>query len=330
MFNDDIRKMNVVTNPNAIDPQQLVRMLFFIELINAGSITKAAETLNVSTSTGSRWLNDLEQELGLSIYQRNNPNERLTEAGLFLYNKFSEITGEIHLMINELTQFTKETRGNIRVCCTPIYAENVVLPIVGEFLEENQLVNIQMMVTPRAMDYYKDHDFIISAISGSAANKDAELLLVRRNLLSQKFVTVASPEYVRKHGEPLVPSDLINHRCLYSKALQNQNEWLYKKGGDVMPIKIMKYIELSDGKMMVAGALNSIGITYVPEFIVSKYIQDGSLIALLDEYETDDWFLNVYYLPQRFMTHCIKSFKDFFLEHHREKTNQFTNAKLTK
>ncbi len=226
-------------------------------------------------------------------------------------------------MINELTGFTKESRGNIRVCCTPLYAEKVVMPIISEFVDDNPLVNIQLTMTPRGMDYYKDHDFIISAVAGSAANKDSELSLVRRNLMSQKFVTVASPEYIRKNGEPLIPQELVNHRCLYSKALQNQNQWVYRRDGEQVPVRIIKSIEVSDAKMMLSAALHSTGITYLPEFIVHKYINDGRLVPLLSEYETDDWYLYIYYLPQRFMTHSIKSFKDFFLANHREKLNIF-------
>ncbi|CAH0529528.1 LysR family transcriptional regulator [Vibrio hippocampi] len=326
MPNSDIRKGGAIKQSSAIDPQQLVRMLFFIELINAGSITKAAEALNISTSTGSRWLSDLEAELGITLYQRNNPQERLTEAGSFLYSKFSEITDDIHLMINELTGFTTETRGNIKICCTPIYADKVVLPIIGEFVEQHARVNVQFTLTPRGMDYYKDHDFIITAIAGHASNKDSELLLVRRTLLTQKFITVATPAYVKKHGEPLVPKDLINHRCLYSKALQNDNQWVYKQNGTTIPIQIVKSIEVSDAKMMLNGALNSMGVTYLPEFVVSKYLEEGKLISLLNEYETDDWLVNIYYLPQRFMTHCVKSFKDFFLLSHRDKINQFMGS----
>lgn len=312
----------IPTNASSMDPQQLVRMLFFIELINAGSITKAAEALNVSTSTGSRWLQELESELGIPLYQRNNPNNRVTEAGDFLYNKFSEINQDIHLLTNELTQFSTETRGNIRVCCSPIYAERVVLPIIGEFLDAHPLVNIQMTVTPRGMDYHKNHDFIISALAGFSSSKDADFQLVRRNLLSEKFVTVASPEYLRKHGEPLVPQDLVDHRCLYSKALLNNNEWVYKKDDKTIPIQITKSIELSDAKMMATAAINSIAIAYLPEFLVAKYVERGELLPLLTEYETDDWYLNIYYQPQRFMCHSIALFKDFFLSRHRDIVNR--------
>ncbi|MFV0448316.1 MAG: LysR family transcriptional regulator [Vibrio sp.] len=322
MTNLEIRNTIKANGANGIDPHQLVRMLFFIELITSGSITKASESMGISTSTGSRWLSDLEEDLGIALYQRNNPNERLTEAGAFLYSKFSEIAGDIHLMINELTGFSTETRGNIKICCTPMYAEDVMLPIIGEFLEANPMVNIQLMLSPTGLEHYKDHDFVISAVAGYAANKDSELLLVRRNLLTQKFVTVACPKYINKNGEPLVPQDLSHHRCLYSKALQTQNQWVYKKDGESIPIRISKTIEVSDAKMMLKGALDSIGITYLPEFFVKSYIQDGTLITLLDEYETDDWHLNIYYLPQKFMTHCIRSFKDFFLLNHQIKVNQ--------
>lgn len=322
MLDEEIKSLCTKRKNNNIDPQQLVRMLFFIELINAGSITKAAETLNVSTSTGSRWLNDLETELGISLYQRNNPNERLTEAGHFLYDKFSEISDDINLMINELSHFATETRGNIKVCCTPIYADSVIIPIVSEFLEQNPLVNVHLTVTPRGMDYYKDHDFIISAISGNASNRDSDLLLVRRNLLTQRFFAVATPEYVRKNGEPLIPQDLKHHRCLYSKALQNQNIWIFKENNEPIPIKLDKFVELSDAKMMLSACLNSSGIAYLPEFILNKHINEGRLVKLLPEYDTDEWILNIYYLPQRFMTHCSKSFKDYLLSNHREKINQ--------
>ncbi|WP_375749393.1 LysR family transcriptional regulator [Vibrio sp. HN007] len=309
-----------------IEPQQLVRMLFFIELINGGSISKAAETMGISISTGSRWLGDLENELGITLYQRNNPNERLTEAGMFLYEKFSDITNDIHLMLNELSKFTSEPRGNIKVCCTPVYAESVVLPIIGEFVEANPLVNIELTLTPRGLDYHHDHDFIISAIAGVASDKDSELLLTRKNLITERFITVASPEYIRKHGEPKVPSELNNHRCLFSNTLQNQKQWVYKQNGKQVPIEIMKWIELSDAKMMLSAALNSTGITYLPEFIVKRHIDSGKLVKILDEYETDNWLLNIYYLPPKFMTHCAKSFKEYFLSRYSEKLIEFKSS----
>ncbi|TCS41093.1 LysR family transcriptional regulator [Reinekea marinisedimentorum] len=325
MIEKRLESKEIHTNIGSMDPQQLVKMLFFIELINAGSITKAAEKMGVSTSTGSRWLQDLESELGMPLYQRNNPNQRSTEAGEYLYDKFSEISKDIYLLKNELTQFSTEVRGNIRICCSPIYAEKVLLPIVGEFLAEHPLVNVQMTVTPRGMDYLKDHDFVIFALAGKSSTRDSDLQLVRRNLLHEKFVTVASPTYLNKNGEPKTLEELSEHRCLYSKALLNENEWIFKKDGKVYPFRISKAIELSDAKMMAAAAVNSIAVAYLPEFLVSRHIECGRLVPIMTDYETDDWYLNIYYQPKRFMVQCINVFKEFFLSRHREKVNIFKN-----
>ncbi|WED24923.1 LysR family transcriptional regulator [Vibrio sp. JC009] len=309
----------------AVPPQLVVKMLFFLELINAGSITNASEALGVSKSTGSRWLSDLETELGLTLYQRNNPKQRLTEAGAFLYDKLSSVNADISFIVNELGQFNSEVIGRIKVCCgpTPFYVEDVVLALINDFIQQNSQVDIQLLVTPRAVDHHQESDFVISAISGSAAEKEPDLRLVCKNLLKQKFVTVASPEYIKEHGEPLVPGDLVEHRCLYSKTFPDNNEWIYKDSGQIIPTKIEKTLELSDAKMQLSAALGSMGISYLPEYILYPYLKSGRLVKLLEEYETDDWFLNIYYHPRQFMTHCVKEFKTFFLEHHEETVAQF-------
>jgi DNA-binding transcriptional LysR family regulator len=306
-----------------IDPQLVAQMMFYTVLIEAGSMTRASEIMNISTSTGSRWLSDLESALGVSLYRRNDKSNRETEAGEHLYQTFKKINSSIQVLKNDLTQFTQEKRGTVRICSTPVYAENVILPLVSEFVKVHPMVNIQMTISPRGLEQHKNNDFIISAIAGSAISKEENLNLVRRNLLSDRFVVVASPEFVRLNGEPLVPEDLSELRCLYSKALSTKNHWTFKKGNDAEIITVSKIIELSDAKMIVSGVLNGAGIAYLPRFLVKKHIRDGNLVALLTEYETDDWFLNLYYPPQRFMTSTVGAFKDHLLSNHREKVKIF-------
>ncbi|CAM2854055.1 LysR family transcriptional regulator [Vibrio rarus] len=306
-----------------VEPQLVAQMMFFTVLVEACSMTKASEVMNISTSTGSRWLSDLESELNVSLYRRNDKVNRITEAGEHLYNTFKHISSDMQILKNELTQFTQEKRGTVRICSSPVYAENVILPLISEFVRENPMVNIQMTISPRGLEQHKDNDFIISAIAGSAIAKEEALNLVRRNLLSERFVVVASPEFIRYNSEPLVPEDLTELRCLYSKSLSGKNHWVFKKGNEAQIITVNKTIELSDAKMITTGVLNGAGVAYLPEFLVKKYIRSGQLIELLTEYETDDWFLNLYYPPQRFMTSTVSAFKEHLLSNHREKLKVF-------
>lgn len=318
--------MSEITLPashDPIDPQIVAQMIFYTVLVEAGSMTRASEIMNISTSTGSRWLADLETELAVSLYRRNDKTNRVTEAGEHLYQTFKKINTNIQILKNDLTQFTIEKRGTVRICSTPVYAENVILPLVSEFVRENPMVNVQMTISPRGLEQHKDNDFIISAIAGFASSKEDDLNLVRRSLLSQRFKVVASPEFIRHNAEPLVPEDLAELRCLYSKALSGENNWVFKKGNEARIITVRKTIELSDGKMITSAALNGAGIAYLPEILVKKYIRSGELVELLSEYETDDWFLNLYYPPQRFMTSTVVAFKDHLLSQHKEKAKIF-------
>lgn len=306
-----------------VAPQQVVRMLFFNELVRAGSITKASDALNVSVSTGSRWLSELEEELGIPLYRRNDKDKRITDAGDYLYKKISLINTNIQHLTNELSQFTTVKKGNVRICCTPVYAEKILLPIMYEFLDDYPEINIQLTINPYGLDAHKDYDFIISAIAGSAVAKDTDLQLVKRNLMSEKFILVAAPSYLRRWGEPLIPEDLIVHRCLYAKALYNKNRWMFKQGEQVKMISIPPTIELSDANILTRAVVDGIGISYLPAFSVAKHIQNGELIRLLGEYETDDWLLNIYYPPQKSLPGSTRVFKEHLLSKHRENLDKF-------
>ena len=101
--------MNNITIPvshEPIDPQLVAQMIFYTVLVEAGSMTKASEIMNISTSTGSRWLADLEADLGVSLYRRNDKMNRVTEAGDHLHQTFAKINSDIQVLRNDLTQFT--------------------------------------------------------------------------------------------------------------------------------------------------------------------------------------------------------------------------------
>lgn len=316
--------MNAVTSKfpllhDPVDPQIVTQMIFFTVLVEAGSMTKASEIMDISTSTGSRWLSDLENKLGAPLYRRNNKENRLTEAGDHLYQNFKVINSNINVLRNELTQYTQEKCGTVKICSSPIYAESVILPLVSEFVRENPMVNIQMTISARGLEHHKDHDFIVSAVAGSAISTEENLNLVRRSLLSDQFKVVASPGFIHLNAEPLVPEDLTELRCLYSKSLSAKNNWKFEKDEETQIITVNKTIEISDVKLVTLGAVNGAGIAYLPAFLVNKFIQSGELVELLTEYETDDWFLNLYYPPEPLMTRTVSAFKDFLLSNHKDK-----------
>jgi DNA-binding transcriptional LysR family regulator len=308
-------------------------MLFFVELINAGSLIEAGEALGISKSTGSRWLCDLEAEFGVTLYQRNNRHQRLTEAGSFLYGKLSELKSDITLLATELSQYSTIIMGKVKICCapTPYYPDFVMLPLIDAFMKLNPLVDVQLFITPNCMELTQEYDLIFTTTTTPSlrSNKHTEEGLIYNNLITQKTITVASPDYIRKYGEPLVPSALVEHKCLCS-SVQSNLEWVYRDSGKLVPAKLGKVIELSDMNMLLMASVNSMGIGYLPEFVLHTHIQKGNLIPVLKEYETTDWCIDLYHRTPQLMTPCVKEFINFFLERHDEMADSVSDMRMGK
>lgn len=312
-----------ILNSEPISPNFIAKMMYFTILVEAGSLLKACEVMDISTTTGSRWLAELESELDVSLYRRNDKHHRITPAGEHLYRNFKSIHSNIQILKNELSQYSSEKKGTVRVCCSPVYAENVVLPLTSEFIKTNPQVNIQMTISPRGLIQHKNNDFIISSISESNIHKEEELDLIRKTLLRERYVVVASPSFIQHSGQPEHPQDLINFRCIYSIALSGNNHWVFKKDDVAQTVMIEKTIELSAEKMITKGVLSGAGIAYLPEFLVKRHIDAGELIQLLADYETDYWLLNLYYPTRKYMTGAALAFKEVLLSQHKTMLRNF-------
>lgn len=232
------------------DPHIMTRMMFFVNLVTTGSISSAAERMGISISSGSRWLSDLEKEIGCPLYRRNNKAMPLTDAGDYLYRNFCLIGEKVGQLKNELTHFSTQRRGTIRICCTPVYAEQYLMPIVANYLAGNRQVNIAVHVSAFGIQSWKDHDIIIGAVNALSHQQDQKLPLVKRNLIAEPFVTVASPQYLLMNGTPQHPSELVHHRCLFASSLTGSNDWAYEINNERHYFKIPKSLEVCDSTLL--------------------------------------------------------------------------------
>ncbi|MEC5343549.1 LysR family transcriptional regulator [Brenneria populi] len=298
------------------DPHLITKMLFFINLVTSGSISTASEKMGVSISSGSRWLSDLEKEIGCTLYRRNNKNAPLTDAGEYLFNHFSAISNKINQLQCELSSFSNEVCGNIRICCTPVYANDYLIPVVTDYLARYPQVNFSINISAYGIQYWKDYDIIIGAVNAFSCQKEKTLPLVRRNLMSEPFITVATPTYLAQHDLPHTPGELLQHRCLYASSLTGGNEWAYEKDGERHFFKIPKSLEVCDSLLLREAVLHHAGIAYLPRYVVQQDIACGRLMVLLREWNTSQWLLNLYYPAPGYLTEGVASFKRFLLERH--------------
>ncbi|EGU60661.1 transcriptional regulator [Vibrio nigripulchritudo ATCC 27043] len=292
----------------------LDKMAFFVSVIRTGSISAAAREFELSVSAGSRWLQELEQHFGMTLCHRSNRLLTPTPAGQTLFDEFAPIVDNTEQIRRKLEGFQSETNGHINVACTPVYANHFLMDKISEYMKTHPKVTFNLNVTPWALDYSDKADLIISANAHYQGYRDRDVHLVRRELMSDPFIPVASPKYLEKHGKPNAPTDISEHQCLFATTLTGSNDWIFKKDKETLIVKVPKSLEVNDSDLLLQGVLKGAGIAYLPEFIVQPKLETGELVRLLDEYQTSQWSLNLYYQPQHKASPAAKLFKSFLLE----------------
>ncbi|CCN71471.1 MULTISPECIES: LysR family transcriptional regulator [Vibrio] len=292
----------------------LDKMAFFVSVIRTGSISAAAREFELSVSAGSRWLQELEQHFGMTLCHRSNRLLTPTPAGQTLFDEFAPIVDNTEQIRRKLEGFQSETNGHINVACTPVYANHFLMDKISEYMKTHPKVTFNLNVTPWALDYSDKADLIISANAHYQGYRDRDVHLVRRELMSDPFIPVASPKYLEKHGKPNDPTDISEHQCLFATTLTGSNDWIFKKDKETLIVKVPKSLEVNDSDLLLQGVLKGAGIAYLPEFIVQPKLETGELVRLLNEYQTSQWSLNLYYQPQHKASPAAKLFKSFLLE----------------
>jgi len=294
----------------------LDKMAFFVYVVRLSSISSASKHFNISVSAGSRWLQELEQQMGTPLYRRNNRLLTPTPAGLKLFEEYAPLVDRSQAIIREVQGFQSHQKGHIDICCTPVYANHFMMPVISRYLAEHPHVTFNLNVTPWALDDASNVDFAVSAIANYQGYRERDLLLVRRELLSYPFVVVATPEYLSRSKVPQQPVDLKQHLCLFATTLTGSNDWVFTRGSESQIVKIPRTLEVNDSDLLLQGVLNSTGVAYLPSFLIKQAVKSGSLVTLLEEFETSIWSLNLYYQPESKASSVAQHFKDFWLAEH--------------
>ena len=194
-------------------------MQFFVNLVATASISSAVEKMDISISSGSCWLADLEREIGCVLYSRNYKVTPLTDAGEYLFSRFTHISNDINQLSCEHSSFPNEICDNIRICCTSVHVNDYFIPIVADYLARYPQVHFAINLSAFGIHCWKDYDIIIGAVNDVTSQQEQSLPLVRCNLVSEPFITVTTPTYLSHHELPCSPGELQQHRCLYASSL---------------------------------------------------------------------------------------------------------------
>jgi len=253
------------------------RMEIFVAIVEAGQLTRAAETLHLSKSAVSHGLADLEKYLGLQLLARSPRSLQLTEAGQSYYDQCKRILVDIENLEDQVRGEERRVSGHIRITTPDTFGSYLLTPIFAQFMEENPGITLDLNLTERQVDLIEegfDLAFRIMPIEDSQ--------YISQKLSTVRMVTCASPGYL-KAGNPLTDhKDLKHHNCLrYARS----PTWYLIKNGRSFEFTPEGTLTTNSGENLRQFAIAGQGIVHLPYFLVHHSLSKGRLVQVLSDYE---------------------------------------------
>jgi len=295
----------------AVNSKLLDGIVVFVEVINAGSFTKAADNTGHSTSYISKEINKLEERLGLRLMNRTTRSISLTPEGEMYFQQCQQIIDDAEQAESSVNQRQVEPKGTLKVSCPMSFGFSHLRPIFARFLTTFPQVNLELDMTGRQVDVVADG--IDVAIRTAGELEDSSL--ISRHLISSFGVTVASPQYLSTHGVPQHPSELSQHQTITYSHIKMPNIWQYQTAqGEQISVQLQSRVITNSPEMELDLALAGLGITRMPEFYLDDKLDNGELVSLFDDYQKTP--INVYlvYASRKHMSAKVRSFIDFILD----------------
>ena len=288
---------------------QLEEMQNFVRVVEAGSISKAAEQLNIAKSGVSRRLSELESRLGVRLLNRTTRQSSLTEAGQLFFERAVKLIGDVAELNASASDQQALLQGSIRLAMPLSFGLDHLSPAIDEFAREHPQLCLNI-------DFSDHHlDLVERGIDLAIRIADLEdSTLQARRLCPIRILLCASPTYLEAFGTPERPQDLQNHKLLCFDAGHGSALHLSGADGKTYVVQNKPAMMANNGDFLRDMAVAGHGIVMVPSFIVWQRLATGELVTILDDYCPPQRSAYAVYPQNRYLSHRVRLLIDFLAE----------------
>ena len=300
----------------------LRRMAIFSAVVEAKSFSEAARRIGIAKSAISKHISMLENHLGVRLLNRTTRQLSLTEAGETYYRSCTRLVKEASEAAQEVRQLQSQPMGTLKLSCTIAFGTNHLIPLISQFHEQHPELKIDLLLGDEMVNLVDEGiDLAIRVGWLSESN------LVAKKLFTSQRIIVASPEYLKKHGTPQLPTELVNHNWIIVTLLRSPQRCTFRHNGKLQTIHMMSTTRTNSINAAHAFVLNSDGITAMSSYVVDDDIKQGRLVQLLPEYETDEVSIYAVYPDRHHVPAKVRLFIDALSAYCSEKETQYNANK---
>lgn len=289
----------------------LKEMSVFARVVECGGFSAAARQLGLTTSAVSRHVSRLEAHLGGRLLQRTTRSLALTELGEQVHAACSRMLStarEIHALAGS---YSARPNGVLRVTAPVVFGQTWLAPRLTGFLDRYPDVDIRLTLVDRTIDLIEEGVDLAIRIA-----RDLAPGLAARPLCTMRYVLVASPEYLARHGAPAAPQALPEHRCSHLGYAPFGERWTLQRGDTRFSITVPARLTINNSAAILAAVEAGGGIGLVPDFTARTAIDAHRVQRVLSEWEFCEPYtgaVHAVYVPGRHLALKVRALIDYLV-----------------
>ena len=282
---------------------KLEAMRVFVEVAESQSFVAASRKLDLSPPAVTRSIAQLENALGVRLFNRTTRHVRLTDSGIRFFEDARRILADVEQAEATASGSYTEPKGVLSITAPVLFGQKHVMPIVTEYLQNNPSVTVNALFYDRVSNLL-DEGLDVAIRIGQL--KDSSVYATPVG--SVKRVVCASPDYLQKHGIPRHPSELVDHQIIQASKVEASTSWRFESRHGKQIVKLSPRLHCSQNGAAISAARQGLGITRLMSYQVGEEFNNGSLQRILSDFESGPLPVSIIHLEGRQANAKIRSF----------------------
>jgi DNA-binding transcriptional LysR family regulator len=286
-------------------------MTVYVRAIELGGFSAAARALNLTPSAVSKSISRLEDRLGVRLLNRTTRSLTPTPEGATFLERSRRILADIEEAEQEISRFRTAPRGRLRLHVSVAFGLHELPPVLPEFVRRYPEIELDIIVNDREPDF-ADEGIDLAVRSGEVADEG----LIARRLCLMERVICASPAYLKEHGVPRSPDDLLKHNCLLVSSHPDLAYWPFDTPQGLRSVKVGGNLTANNAETAVQLAILGLGVTRLGDILVGEPLRRKQLVPLLvGVHHVEPVPIHAMYLPGRHRSPKVVAMVEFLVEH---------------
>jgi len=284
---------------------RLAALEIFVGVVDAGSFSAVARRQRIGQPAVSKAVVQLEEWLGVSLLMRSTRSVVPTEAGRIFYERAKRTIEEADEAVVAARGTASGLSGKLRVSTSICFGRLDVIPNLSVFLAENPNLDIDLVLDDRNVDLVNEGIDVALRIG---AMPDSNM--TTRRIAEGRRLVVATPAYLRRHGTPTSPGDLISHQAvIYTRG--GGASWTFRKANAEVSVVLQGRLKVTQAEGLREAVICDMGLTVASEWLFSSELRSGKVVAVLEDWALPTTSLSAVYPTSRLASTKARAFVSF-------------------